>query len=181
MDNDEHTGPINIGNPTEFTMLELANVVKEVVNPDAEIVFRENTADDPNRRKPDITKVRALSASPAAVGDPATAWVLETPSRRGDSAASRHGHKQRPWSVLDTHRHCTVIRRGILQAENLDPRCTTTVCSSLPVECEPAVQAKELLGWEPKVSLREGLASMVEDFRTRLHLDDDEKTNHSAK
>lgn len=56
MDNDEHTGPINIGNPTEFTMLELANVVKEVVNPDAEIVFRENTADDPNRRKPDITK-----------------------------------------------------------------------------------------------------------------------------
>ena len=58
MDNDEHTGPINIGNPTEFTMLELANVVKEVVNPDAEIVFRENTADDPNRRKPDITKAR---------------------------------------------------------------------------------------------------------------------------
>jgi len=31
MDNDEHTGPINIGNPTEFTMLELANVVKEVI------------------------------------------------------------------------------------------------------------------------------------------------------
>ena len=31
MDNDEHTGPINIGNPTEFTMLELANVVKEVL------------------------------------------------------------------------------------------------------------------------------------------------------
>lgn len=58
MDNDEHTGPINIGNPTEFTMLELANVVKEVVNPDAQIVFRENTADDPSRRKPDISKVR---------------------------------------------------------------------------------------------------------------------------
>lgn len=61
MDNDEHTGPINIGNPTEFTMLELANVVKEVVNPDAEIVFRENTADDPSRRKPDISKVRTIS------------------------------------------------------------------------------------------------------------------------
>ena len=58
MDNDEHTGPVNIGNPTEFTMLELANVVKEVVNPDAQIVFRENTADDPSRRKPDISKVR---------------------------------------------------------------------------------------------------------------------------
>ena len=58
MDNDEHTGPVNIGNPTEFTMLELANVVKEVVNPEAQIVFRENTADDPSRRKPDISKAR---------------------------------------------------------------------------------------------------------------------------
>ena len=37
---------------------------------------------------------------------------------------------------------------------------------------DPGPQAKELLGWEPKVSLREGLASMVEDFRHRLHLDD---------
>jgi hypothetical protein len=33
-------------------------VVQEVVNPDAKIEFRENTADDPSRRKPDITKVR---------------------------------------------------------------------------------------------------------------------------
>jgi hypothetical protein len=57
MDNDEHTGPFNIGNPTEFTMLELANVVKEVVNPDAVIEFRENTADDPARRKPNIDLV----------------------------------------------------------------------------------------------------------------------------
>ena len=53
-----YTGPFNIGNPTEFTMLELAKVVQEVVNPAAEIVFRENTADDPSRRKPNISKVR---------------------------------------------------------------------------------------------------------------------------
>ena len=53
-----YTGPFNIGNPTEFTMLELAKVVQEVVNPAAEIVFRENTADDPSRRKPDIGKAR---------------------------------------------------------------------------------------------------------------------------
>ena len=52
-----YTGPFNIGNPTEFTMLELAKVVQEVVNPAAEIVFRENTADDPSRRKPNISKV----------------------------------------------------------------------------------------------------------------------------
>ncbi len=42
----------------EFTMLELANLVKEVVNPNAVIEFRENTADDPKCRKPDITKIK---------------------------------------------------------------------------------------------------------------------------
>ena len=46
-----HIGPFNIGNPNEFTMMELANLVKEVVNPKAEIVFRENTSDDPGRRR----------------------------------------------------------------------------------------------------------------------------------
>ena len=39
-------------------MMELAKLVKEVVNPKAEIVFRENTADDPGRRKPDISKIK---------------------------------------------------------------------------------------------------------------------------
>ena len=53
-----YSGPFNIGNPTEFTMLELAQVVKEVVNPKAEITYKENTSDDPTRRKPDISKVR---------------------------------------------------------------------------------------------------------------------------
>ena len=60
MDNEEHLGPFNIGNPTEFTMKELAEVVKEVVAPGAEIVYVENTPDDPARRKPDITKARTL-------------------------------------------------------------------------------------------------------------------------
>jgi nucleoside-diphosphate-sugar epimerase len=48
---EKHIGPFNIGNPNEFTMLELANVVKEVVNPSTEIVFMENTSDDPSRRQ----------------------------------------------------------------------------------------------------------------------------------
>lgn len=86
MDQNEHTGPMNIGNPKEFTMLELAKVVQEVVNPEAEIVYRDNTSDDPSRRKPDITRARTV------------------------------------------------------------------------------------LGWEPKVELREGLAKMVTDFKTRLHV-----------
>ena len=56
MDNDSgFVGPVNLGNPGEFTMLELAEKVREVVNPNAEIVFCENTSDDPSRRKPDIS------------------------------------------------------------------------------------------------------------------------------
>lgn len=55
------TGPFNIGNPTEFTMLELAEMVQQVVNPNVKIVHKENTADDPSRRKPDISKVAPSS------------------------------------------------------------------------------------------------------------------------
>ncbi|KAI8573847.1 hypothetical protein RHMOL_Rhmol01G0307100 [Rhododendron molle] len=115
----ENTGPINIGNPGcfptlflkdmmfvfkhqyaidairrnlvsflailgEFTMIELAETVKELINPKVEIKMVENTPDDPRQRKPDITK------------------------------------------------------------------------------------AKELLGWEPKVKLRDGLPLMEDDFRQRL-------------
>eukprot|EP00735_Rhodelphis_limneticus_P000712 TRINITY_DN11232_c0_g1::TRINITY_DN11232_c0_g1_i1::g.789::m.789 TRINITY_DN11232_c0_g1::TRINITY_DN11232_c0_g1_i1::g.789 ORF type:complete len:389 (+),score=21.16,sp/Q9FIE8/UXS3_ARATH/73.05/1e-176,Epimerase/PF01370.16/9.6e-47,NAD_binding_4/PF07993.7/0.0094,NAD_binding_4/PF07993.7/6.4e-08,NAD_binding_4/PF07993.7/4.9e+02,RmlD_sub_bind/PF04321.12/5.7e-13,3Beta_HSD/PF01073.14/4.3e-12,Polysacc_synt_2/PF02719.10/4.2e-07,Polysacc_synt_2/PF02719.10/5,adh_short/PF00106.20/0.00028,adh_short/PF00106.20/3.6e+0 len=82
--NSNVTGPINLGNPGEFSILELAQVVQRIVNPNAEIQFIENTPDDPTRRKPDITK------------------------------------------------------------------------------------AKELLGWEPRVLLRNGLPRMVEDFRARI-------------
>ncbi|CAL9184879.1 unnamed protein product [Musa hybrid cultivar] len=56
----EHIGPFNLGNPGEFTMLELAEVVKEVVDPSAAIEFRPNTADDPHMRKPDISKAKEL-------------------------------------------------------------------------------------------------------------------------
>lgn len=59
MDSD-HIGPFNVGNPVEFTMIELANEVKKVVGGDSEIVFRENTADDPKCRKPDITKINTM-------------------------------------------------------------------------------------------------------------------------
>lgn len=80
----EHVGPFNLGNPGEFSMLELAQVVQETIDPKAKIDFRPNTEDDPHMRKPDITK------------------------------------------------------------------------------------AKELLGWQPTVSLRQGLPLMVSDFRHRI-------------
>ncbi|KAE8712373.1 UDP-glucuronic acid decarboxylase 4 [Hibiscus syriacus] len=80
----DHVGPFNLGNPGEFTMLELAEVVQEVIDPNAKIEFRPNTEDDPHKRKPDISK------------------------------------------------------------------------------------AKQLLGWEPTISLRKGLPLMVNDFRQRI-------------
>ncbi|KAF5732655.1 UDP-glucuronic acid decarboxylase 2 [Tripterygium wilfordii] len=54
----EHVGPFNLGNPGEFTMLELAQVVQETIDPNAKIEFRANTEDDPHKRKPDITKAK---------------------------------------------------------------------------------------------------------------------------
>ncbi|XP_074268387.1 UDP-glucuronic acid decarboxylase 2-like [Silene latifolia] len=56
----EHVGPFNLGNPGEFTMLELAKVVQETIDPNAKIEFRPNTEDDPHKRKPDITKAKDM-------------------------------------------------------------------------------------------------------------------------
>ncbi len=58
--NGEHTGPINLGNPDEYTILELAQAVQKMVNPDAEIIFKALPQDDPRRRRPDITKAKTL-------------------------------------------------------------------------------------------------------------------------
>ncbi|CAN6347142.1 unnamed protein product [Urochloa humidicola] len=88
----DHVGPFNLGNPGEFTMLELAKVVQDTIDPNARIEFRQNTQDDPHKRKPDISR------------------------------------------------------------------------------------AKELLGWEPKIPLREGLPLMVTDFRKRIFGDQDSTT-----
>ncbi|KAM0984911.1 hypothetical protein ACFX2I_012182 [Malus domestica] len=91
-----HVGPFNLGNPGEFTMLELAQVVQDTIDPNAKIEFRPNTEDDPHKRKPDISK------------------------------------------------------------------------------------AKELLGWEPTVSLRKGLPLMVTDLRQRIFGDSKDRDAGSA-
>jgi UDP-glucuronate decarboxylase len=85
--NGEHMGPINIGNPGEYTILQLAETIQKMVNPDAELTFKPLPQDDPKQRQPDITK------------------------------------------------------------------------------------AKNLLGWEPKIALEEGLKLTIEDFRSRLEAD----------
>jgi UDP-glucuronate decarboxylase len=58
--NGEHIGPINLGNPDEYTMLELAQQVQTLVNPDVAIEFNPLPKDDPQRRKPDITQAKTL-------------------------------------------------------------------------------------------------------------------------
>jgi dTDP-glucose 4,6-dehydratase len=52
--------PVNIGNPDEFTLLELAETVKEVTGSDSEIVFEALPVDDPKQRRPDIALAREL-------------------------------------------------------------------------------------------------------------------------
>jgi len=52
---DEVTGPMNIGNPGEFTILELAEKVIELTNSKSEIVYHPLPKDDPMQRKPDIS------------------------------------------------------------------------------------------------------------------------------
>jgi UDP-glucuronate decarboxylase len=57
---DDVTGPINLGNPGEFTMLELAKLVVEMTNSKSKIEHLPLPADDPKQRRPDITKAKTL-------------------------------------------------------------------------------------------------------------------------
>jgi UDP-glucuronate decarboxylase len=52
-------GPVNLGNDGEFTMIELAEVVLELTGSRSELVYRDLPADDPVRRRPDLSLARA--------------------------------------------------------------------------------------------------------------------------
>jgi dTDP-glucose 4,6-dehydratase len=56
----DHVGPVNIGNPDEYTILELAHAVLEVTGADSEIRFEPLPVDDPTQRCPDIALARRL-------------------------------------------------------------------------------------------------------------------------
>jgi UDP-glucuronate decarboxylase len=71
--------PVNLGNPHEITMLELAQHVRAATHSDSEIVFRPLPIDDPWHRQPDISKARALLD-----------WVPTTPLDEGLSATAEH-------------------------------------------------------------------------------------------
>ena len=54
------TGPINIGNPEEFSMLDLASIVIDLTGAKSRIVYRPRPEDDPKQRRPDISKANDL-------------------------------------------------------------------------------------------------------------------------
>lgn len=56
--NGDRTGPINLGNPDEYTILELAQKIQQMVNPNVEIKYEPLPQDDPRKRQPDITKAK---------------------------------------------------------------------------------------------------------------------------
>jgi dTDP-glucose 4,6-dehydratase len=51
---------VNIGNPDEFTLLELAEIVKELTGSTSELIFEALPEDDPKQRKPNITLAQEL-------------------------------------------------------------------------------------------------------------------------
>ncbi len=51
-------GPVNVGNPREYTVAEIADIIADIVNPDVGRAFEELPKDDPKRRRPDISLAR---------------------------------------------------------------------------------------------------------------------------
>ena len=60
MAQNEDPGPINLGNPDEFTIQELAEKVVELTASNSKIIHEELPNDDPKRRKPDISKAKKI-------------------------------------------------------------------------------------------------------------------------
>ena len=69
---DDVTGPINIGNPVEFSIRELAEIVVEMTGKKSQIIFEPLPQDDPKQRQPNIDKARAVLG-----------WEPKTPLRDG--------------------------------------------------------------------------------------------------
>ena len=69
---DDVVGPINIGNPVEFSMLQLANVVRELTGSRSRIAHRPLPQDDPRQRQPDISKAQEILG-----------WKPTTPLKEG--------------------------------------------------------------------------------------------------
>jgi dTDP-glucose 4,6-dehydratase len=58
--NSDEAQPVNVGNPGEFTILEFANLINEMTENPASIVFKDLPKDDPKQRRPDISKAQRI-------------------------------------------------------------------------------------------------------------------------
>lgn len=76
---DSVTGPINIGNPVEFSMIELAEAVLELTGSKSELVFRPLPQDDPKQRRPDISLAKETMG-----------WEPKVPLREGLTRTIAH-------------------------------------------------------------------------------------------
>ena len=86
--------PVNIGNPDEFTLLELAETVIEVTGSRSEIVFEALPVDDPKVRQPDITRAQQLLG-----------WEPEVELRDGLQADDRRGRRRAPRRPAELRPH----------------------------------------------------------------------------
>ncbi len=57
---DDFTGPVNVGNPGEFTMIELAEKVIKLTDAKSKLIFKPLPSDDPMQRKPDISLAKKV-------------------------------------------------------------------------------------------------------------------------
>ena len=74
----DFTGPVNLGNPGEFTVKELAEKTLQMIDPEAEITYLPLPADDPTKRKPDITLAKKeLGWEPTIVLDEGLKKTIE--------------------------------------------------------------------------------------------------------
>ena len=75
---DDFTGPVNVGNPGEFTIMELAKLVIAMTGSSSAIEFRPLPGDDPTQRQPDITLARgALGWEPGVALEAGLAKTIE--------------------------------------------------------------------------------------------------------
>ncbi|BAC08216.1 UDP-glucuronic acid decarboxylase family protein [Thermosynechococcus vestitus] len=91
--NSDHIGPVNLGNPDEYTVLELAQKIQALINPGVEIQFKPLPSDDPQRRRPDITLARTV------LGWQPTISLLEGLQRTIPDFAERLGIPYTPMMV----------------------------------------------------------------------------------
>ncbi|MCW8922090.1 MAG: GDP-mannose 4,6-dehydratase, partial [Gammaproteobacteria bacterium] len=78
MASEDFTGPVNLGNPGEFTVKELAEKTLQMINPDAQVSYLPLPADDPTKRKPDITLAKKeLGWEPGIVLDEGLKKTIE--------------------------------------------------------------------------------------------------------